>query len=541
MSDRAELERLRAEARLAELEARAGGQATTPAGGPVQPRQETPKPFERAGGYSAFTAGLAEAGIKGALGIKQLFGGLSEENKAVLRQIEEENKNDPEGFKRGAGEFVANLATTLIPGGAAAKTAKAAGLVKTLAKAGATAAGTEAVLGVGEGDTYEQQMLSKLENAAKAGATGAAASGVLGGAAKAYKGMFSAKAEVGDLIKQGIVPTLAQGADGAVGRFVGGLTSGATNVRNRQEQQIANAILHKATNGAVDLPQATGREIYDAAKHYVGSQYDELFGNKRFQLSPKVAGQVQAEAQKLNNAGQFMGAATKAGQAVQEVMGNTGVTNRNLSNKGLVERYLNPLSKAAYAEADEGVRERIIAARKVIIDQVRNAKLTKAERAKLEDVDVRNFDVSRIREAIRGSEGLDEGITLNRLTAAYSKKSMEGNDTLDTLLAPARRVLGDTPRQDEARTLKQIMGRIAMGAAPLVGGGALVGAGTPAAVLGGGLYGLSALGQTQTGAKALLGQYNSQKALAEFLRKNANLIPSLGAGVGTYATDEDIQ
>ena len=160
MSTRQELEQLRAEARLQQLEARAGGQATTPAPTAPQPPQEASKPFERAGGLNALGAGLADAGIKGALGIKQLFGGLSDENKAVLKQLKEESDADPSGFARGSGELLGNLATVAVPGGGLSKTTKAAGLVKTLGRAAATAAGTEAVIGVGEGDTYAEQMLS---------------------------------------------------------------------------------------------------------------------------------------------------------------------------------------------------------------------------------------------------------------------------------------------------------------------------------------------------------------------------------------------
>jgi hypothetical protein len=522
---------------MARARARAAAQATTPAGGPVQPPPEAPKPFDRAGGHGAFNAGMAEATIKGVLGVKQLFGGLSDEDKAVLEQIKLENEADPEGFKRGAGELAANVLTTIVPGGAATKTAKAAGLVKTLGKAAMTAGATEALTGVGEGDTYEQQMLSKAENALKAAGTGAVFSGVLGGAAKAYKGLFRAKPEVAALVAQGVVPTLQQGADSGVGRFVGGLASGATSVRNRQEQQIANAVVHKATEGMVDRPQATGREILDSARDYVKGEYQKLFGGKRYNMSPAAVSDAQQAAQALNNRGQFAAEATDAGRAVANVLGETGATNRRLGIDKLRDEYLTPLSKAAYAEANDETKQRILAARQVIIDQVRNAKLTKAERARLGELDVRNFDVERIREAVKGKVGEEEGITLSRLATAYGKNKMAGNDTMDTLIGPALRVLGNTPTQDEARTAKQIGLRILGGTGALTGGAALTGNPLLAAGIAGG-YGLSALGQTEKGAKALLGQYNSQKWLAELLREHANVIPAVGAGIGTYPVGE---
>jgi hypothetical protein len=394
---------------------------------------------------------------------------------------------------------------------------------------------------VGEGDTYEQQMLSKAENAAKAAATGAAFSGVLGGAAKAYKGLFRAKPEVEKLIAQGVVPTLQQGADSGVGRFVGGLASGATSVRNRQEDQIANAVVHKATEGMVDMPKATGNEILDSARGYVKGEYQKLFGGKRYDMSPTAVSDAQQAAQRLNNRGQFVDEATDAGRAVANVLGNTGDVNRHLGIDKLRDEYLTPLSKAAYAEASDATKERILAARKVIIDQVRNVKLSPTEKQRLGDLDVRNFDVERIREAIKGKAGEEEGITLSRLATAYGKNKMAGNDTMETLIGPALRVLGNTPRQDEARTAKQIAGRIVGPALGLAGGAAAVTGGTAGAVLGlplAGAYGLSALGQTEKGAKALLGQYNSQKQLAELLRKYANVIPAVGAGIGTDVVGE---
>jgi hypothetical protein len=526
---------------IASAKARIAAQATTPAGGPITPVPAPSKPFERAGDHGAFGAGMAEATIKGVMGVKQLFGGLSDDDKAVLDQIKLENDADPEGFKRGAGELAANVMTSLIPGGAASKTAKAAGLAKTLGRAALTAGGTEFVTGVGKGDTYEEQIKSKLENAGIAGLTGAATSGVLGGAAKAYKGLFRAAPETETLIKQGIVPTLQQGSDSKMGKFFGGLASGSTNVRNRQEQQIANAVLHKASEGNVDLPNATGREILDAAEGYVGGEYDKLFKGKRLTLSPSVVSEAQQAAQALNTRGQFVNEATDAGRAVANVMGETGDRVRRINATTLKDNYLTPLSQAAYNEANSATKQRILDARTVLLDKVRNAVLTPEQKLRLKDVDSRNFDVERIREAIKGKAGEEEGITLSRLATAYGKNKMAGNDTMDTLIGPALRVLGNTPRQDEARTTKQIIGRMIP---PLAGAGGVTAAtlgGTTGAVLGlplAAAYGISALGQTEKGAKALLGQYDSQKALAEFLRKNANLIPSLGAGVGTYVAGE---
>ena len=304
---------------------------------------------------------------------------------------------------------------------------------------------------------------------------------------------------------------------------------------------IRITLLHRATEGNRDLPNGTGREALESAQGYVGGEYDKLFKGKRMTVSPTLVSEAQQAAQKLNSRNQQAMQATDAGRAVSNVMGTTGDRVRMVNSKTMKENFLDPLNKAAYAEPDGETQRRILAARDVIQNKSRNAVLNPDELKRLGEVDARNFDMERIREATKGKEGEREGITLSRLATAYGKNKMAGNDTEASLIGPALRVLGNTPTQDEARSVKQIAGRMVGPVAGLAGVTAATLGGTAGAVLGlplAAAYGISVAGQTEKGAKALLGQYDSQKAVAEFLRKNANLIPALGASAGAHIEGE---
>jgi hypothetical protein len=186
----------------------------------------------------------------------------------------------------------------------------------------------------------------------------------------------------------------------------------------------------------------------------------------------------------------------------------------------LMDNYLEPLSRRAYDGASSDVvKDRILAARQFLVDNVRNSRLSPEEAAKVKNLDIKNFDVNRIREAIKGVAGEEEGITISKLASAYAGKSMPGNTTADQLIGPTVRTLGRTPRQDEARTALITALRIAgLGGAGTVTG--LTSLPAAAATIGG-LYGVSALGQTAGGARALLGQMATQQRLVEALRAGA--------------------
>jgi hypothetical protein len=528
---------------LALARARARAAATVGAGSPVQQNapQEVSQPFQRATeaalpllGGSALQAGVGDAAIKAALGVKQFFGGLSDDDKLALKEMEKENAADPEGFKRGAGNVLGNAAMMAVPGAALSKATAGLKAVQAMGAAAPYAAtalaggAQEFLTAPGEGDTFGEQMGSKAKQAAVAAVTGPLLQKTMGLIAQPFK----AKVEAAKLFEQGVNPTLQQGAAGRFGRFIGGLTSGATDVRKRQETEVIDALAHRATEGNVQVANGTGREYLDAVKHYVGDQYDTLFKGKRFPISKDTRAEIAEVASKLNKQGQFVEESGKAGRAVGNIMGDSP-TNINIGHAKMRDDYLGPLARAAYGEDGE-VRRRILAARDELIDRARTTRLTPAEQQRLNQIDSLNFDKSRLREAI-GDRGEEMGVKMSRLTSAYGKMTDAaakiGNTTEAELIGPAARVLGNTPRQDEARTALITAGRITgIGGLAALGGASAGAMAIPVA----GMYGLSAIGQSKAGAKALLGQTDKQKALAEMLRK----YQSGFAPAGVIATDE---
>lgn len=516
-------EELAALRRMAALEARAtgaapaGGGSTTPA--PAAPQDQS-KPFERAGWGGAIGAGVAGSVIKAGYGVKQLFGGLDAEDRAVLAEVRKEEDADPKGFQRGVGGFAGDVAMLAAPAGALAKATMARQALGKFAPAAAafvSGAGTEGLVSVGGGDTYGQQMANKGINALQAGATGAAVQGVLGGALRTATGLFKAKPEAEKLFAQGINPTLQQGADTGWGRFVGGLASGSGSVRDRQEQEVANWVTRRATEGNVSLPRATGREAVQATDTYIDDAYSKLWRGKRVQLSPTEVSNAQQAAQQLNVRGQNAHEASDAGRVVANLMGNTGDTNRNMKVSTLMDNYINKLSSNIELEKNPEIQRRLMAARESLVTNVRDKSLTPAEAQRLIEINTRNFDLERMKEATKGSGGELEGMSLSKLAAAYSKHKMPTNTTMDDGLAPALRVIGATPTQDEARAAKVTWQRI-LGAGAGAGlGYGVAGPAGPAAM--GALYATSALGQSEKGAKFLMGQTSSQKKLANFLRQ----------------------
>jgi hypothetical protein len=467
-------------------------------------------------------AGVAGGAIKAGYGVKQLFGGLDAEDRAVLAQVKAEEAEETNGFKRGVGNFVADAALTAVP---ASKFTKGTMLIKALgrgaplAAAAVSGAGTEALTGVAEGDTYAEQMQNKGVKAAQAGATGAAFQGVLSGALRTAKGLFKAKPEAQRLFAQGINPTLQQGADTSWGRFVGGLASGSGAVRDRQEQEVANWVLKQATEGNVQMPRATGREAVQAADDYIDDAYRTLWKGKRVQLSPTEVSNAQQAAQQLNNRGQNAYEASRAGKTVANLFGNTGDTNRSMNASTLMDKYVNVLSEKIDIEKDPEIQRRLMAAKNSLINNVRDKNLTPAEAQRLMEINTRNFDLARMKEATKGASGELEGMSLSKLASAYSKHKMPTNTTMDDGIGPALRVLGHTPTQDEARAAKVTGQRILGGI--LTAGGVTAATTGPVIPLGmAGLYGTSLLGQSEKGAKFLMGQTSSQQKLAEFLRKS---------------------
>ena len=156
-----------------------GGQGAGAGVGTGQPLQTAPaaqETFQRAGGYGPTMAGVADAGIKGYIGLKQLVGMGSEDDKGILEQMRQEKAADPESGWRTGGDVLGNIAATAIPGSAAARGIQGAKMLALFPKlasllgAGGSSAATEFALAPGEGDSYGEQLLRKSKEAAKAGA-----------------------------------------------------------------------------------------------------------------------------------------------------------------------------------------------------------------------------------------------------------------------------------------------------------------------------------------------------------------------------------
>jgi len=514
------LARARARARAAQGQAAAAQPAASE--GPSEP-------FQRAGlaGGSPMVAGLGDSAIKAYLGVKQLIPGvgLNENDQLALKGMAQEREEDPEKGWRTGGEVLGNVAMTAIPAHHLTKAIQGSRLAAAVGKAApylataGAAGGTEFVTSVGTGADQLEQVGDKLINAAKAAVIAPVLQKTLGGLGRLIAQPFKAKADAAKLFEQGVNPTLQQGAETGWGRFVGGLASGSSKVRDRQEAEVLDAVTRRATEGQRSAMGGTGAEHLRTAQGYVEDIYSGLIDGKRFNLSPSVRQRMAQAAGEVNKQGQFLREAAEAGAEVGNVMGNSA-TNMRIGGERLRKQMLTPLADAREAASNAVARDRIGAARDILKEEVLLKGLNPQERARHAQADVLNFDVSRLREAV-GKMGEDEGVTLSRLANAYGGMTNQarsiGNKTEEELIGPALRVLGRTPTQDEARALKVTLQRLA---AP----GALAAAGTVApklAAVGAPFYGISLAGQTVGGAKALLGQTEAQKRFAEMLRRYA--------------------
>lgn len=495
------------------------GEAVAPAPGPSYARSAL--------------SGTQDALIRTALGVRQLFGGLSDEQKAVLEQMRLDEEADPnQKMRKGAG-IATNIATLAVPGAAAERGARAlVGATSILRRALAAAGGsgaTEFATSVGEGDTAQEQLQSKLKNAGAAAATG----GVLQGGLERVASPFRASVDAQRLFAQGVNPTLQQGADGRVGRFVGGLAAGVASPRNRQEAEVADALLARVTDGNVIASQGTGRQYAGMAEDYVQKLYDQAFQGKKFPLAPRKLGEATAEAGRLNKTGQMMREAQQAQAQVGNIIGPSDMNrvNRNVPYATLRADYLTRLAQAASAEKNPEVRDRILSARDYLVQNVRNPRLSPDELAYVTNVlDPKWYDVKRMQEATKGAVGEEEGLTLSRLARAYANRPpMASNTTAEDLINPAYRILGPSTSQQEALSTRVNLNRIYAGlaGAGAVGASSLFGLGIPTAAI----YGTSMLGQTAGGAKALLGQTKTQQKLADMLRNYVVTTPIVPAFV----------
>lgn len=518
---------------------------------PAQAPPEGQKPFARAGGVQglhprldALRAGVAQAAIKGAMGIKQFFGGLSDEDKAVLREVNAEDLADPNGGFRLGGEILGNVAATAVPGAGLAKAMQGSRLVKATGKLAAplTAAGTsavtEAVVAPGEGDTVGEQMASKGEKAAQAAAAGGALQTAGSVFRKTLTKPFSSTAEAKSLLDQGIVPTLQQGADSKTGRFVGGLTSGAFDVRTRQNEEVLRAFIARVAPG-LDTKNMSTSEIVGHVDDLLAKERDGLLGNKTFKLTPTARSEVWKAARGVK------GTQPEAQAMALQAMGGTGAAmtartpiqmraNKLQETRDLIQNALDDFGKDNVMESQ--ARRSLIAAKNKFDELVRDPALSPDELVALGDVNARYSDALRLFDAAKSPQGQKQ-IRVSDLMRSYAKMA-PGNKmsfakaegpVLNEVLEPSARVLGLQPSQDEARSAMVAARRIAAPVAKAAAGTAAAALVPGAAAPLGLAYGVSALGQTRGGARALFGDFAGQKELEELLRGTFPYTANLGS------------
>jgi len=220
----------------------------------------------------------------------------------------------------------------------------------------------------------------------------------------------------------------------------------------------------------VEAADDTGKNTLAAARHYVSGEYDKVLANKNFILSGTRLTKARQAAQQLNARGQMADEAKEAGKIVSNILGPAELNKAptKISSAEFTD-LTNKLSSAAYESGSTEVKNRVLAARNVLIERVRNTKLTPDELDRIGVLDSKHFDVKRLEEATKGVRGEMEGVSIPALTNAYAKKNMPGNTTLEDLMAPAARILGPSHATNESRSQLVSAMRIS---APLAGAGA---------------------------------------------------------------------
>lgn len=452
------------------------------------------------------TAGGVGSVVKAGLGAKSMVTDLSPDDKGALNVIEQDAASNPSNR---AGQVTGDVArglgeAALLPAVKGAKVLNAArnigmGAVDTaIATPGdwtdkGKAAGESALAGLG---------LSGAGTALKKGATG----------------LFTATKDALDLIKQGITPTLQQGSEGGIGKWIGGLTSGSTNVRGRQEQEALTALTNRASNGQVAAPDATLNQRVGMVQSSQDQDLANFNKGKKFPLNQSIRNDVLSQADALKRSGgRFQDEQGDARAILDNIVGSDTNPTR-LSGDNLQSNYIDAITNKQMPRNGPLVNDALENAKQVLIQRSRNAALSSDDQALLKSIQDRQYDLARMKELQAGKGGESEGLNIGKLAKSYGDQpDAATNATNQELVGPLVRTIGTTPRQDESRQLlvnaKRILG---LGAT-----GALTGHLPLAATAGAGLYGLSALGQTAGGARALFGQTGTQQAIRRGLEDPA--------------------
>lgn len=502
----------------------------TPTAQPQIP--ETP-PSPLGSNFENFAAGMGQAVVKAKRGIQSLGRSLGvptswEVSPESASDVAEAKLRDAplDATKAGkAGNIAGNILLTAVPAAQMQRGLQGvmgASRLATAAAAGGAGAGTEFL-------TNEGGLADKAKAAAVSGALGAGLTGALGALSKPFRPSEDAL----KLYAQGVNPTLQEGADSGIGRFVGGLTAGAQRVENRQRGELAKALVQRVSPGTASVAKGTGDDALAAAQKAVSGQYDKLLGGKVYGVTPGILDDALLAAGRTNAQGQMADEAGTAAAKAANIIGpaELNVNPRQITDGELYKGLLTKFNEAARETKNDEVKRRLLDSRKVLLEQIRDKALSPDELAALKAIDIKNFDVKRLEEAVSGAAGQLRGVSLSKLGQAYGKNQMAGNTTMEDLVGPALRTIGAADARTESQ--RQLANALRLGGAGAAGTAAMAFPG--AAPMLGSLYGISALGQTAGGARFLMGQQNWQRHLAELLRSGA------GAGVAPALVDMEGQ
>ena len=538
--------------------AAAAGQGAPAAQNGAPAPSEAPVPaFQRASGNGALLAGFQDAIIKGGLGLKQFFGGLSDDDRAVLTEMKKEAEADPEGFKRTFGDVAGNIVMTMLPGVGVGKAAMLPSLARTIAArsgsvaggigaAAATSGATSFALTPGEGDSFGEQMADKAKSAVQDAAVGGAMSAGGKLLKKALTKPFTPTTEAQRLMDQGVVPTLQQGSEAVVGRAIGGMSSGATKVKRRQDREILESYVKQFVAPGLDTSNMTLSEINAHARHLIEADRDGIFNGKRFSLPPQVRSFILSALQGPRGTeddvvAEALRSFPKLGRAM---MSTNNVPNIGPDKmKEIRQRIQDQIDRYPSGPMQDrvrmGAKERLIEVKDRFDNLVRDVALSPDERTRLGANDQQWKYFKRLQEASQTAPS-HKNLRMEHLLQQFAEKDMQqtggrvfaemDDPALKNLLEPAMRVIGETPNQNQWRAALTTAKRAAL---PVIAGAGLA-SGGPLALLAP-AYGASLMGQTRTGARILFGDTDVQKKMAEYLRR----LEPYTAPAGFSLTPED--
>lgn len=494
---------------------------------------------------ASFKQGLGDAGIGMYLGAKQLFSTLDEDERGVLNEMEKDTKADPNPWSRGGGKVAGQLAATVIPAShlskaMAARVALANASVPATTALGRTAqaiAGSQAVNAgavsglqtgllepIKDAATYGEGLVGKGKEAAKSALAGALTTLGVQGATKMVTRPFTPTHEAEELMRQGINPTLQQGARSPVGRAVGGLTSGALPIRKRLNTEVRDAVASRILPGQ-EIGDRNAAELTNAMAQTLERDYGRILGGKTYTVS-------NGNRTAMNNVINRMNIRADARQSAFQSLDAVFPPGTNTLRMGpakmqeyrqVLQDQINELGRSDDVVSQQAKRA-MIAVKDQFDTAVRNPRLSADELTALRDVDARNFDFKRFADAANTKAG-QRNLGVNELMDSYAKLATGTNFARETsrtqadILGPATRTLGLAPNQDMIRTLAIAAGKASAGVA----------ATSAAPLLAAPLYLTSLAGQTGRGARALFGNTDTQRALAEMVRNAAPYAANVGA------------